>query len=41
MHPLITQAVAFTEAYRRHVNASPASREAACLKTGASGFSGG
>jgi len=33
MNTLITQAVAFTEAYRRHAGAHPAIREAACLKT--------
>jgi len=33
MHPLIAQAVAFTDAYRSHRGAHPAVREAMCLKT--------
>jgi len=33
IHPLIAQAVAFTEAYRRHADAHPAIREAMCLRT--------
>lgn len=32
LHPVVAQAVAFTEAYRRHQNEHPARREAACLR---------
>lgn len=33
LHPLIEQAMAFTETYRAHADAHPAEREAACLRT--------